>query len=211
MANPGVDKLFNQIRSDMKGLMQRAPMAIGRIAINFMEENFEKGGYQDREGGGITKWEPRKFNDGSGRGVLIGKQSGRLMKSGTIFKADQKSVIVGVPDDIAEYGKIHNEGGTTHPKVTDEMRKFAWFKYYQETGKGKKNGAKVKKVSGGKKAEESERAKFWKGLALTKKKVLNVVLPKRQFLGNSPELGRRVKVFYITLFKQSLRNNTTFK
>jgi phage gpG-like protein len=130
---------------------------------------------------------PRKHDDGSGRGILIGKQSGRLMKSGTIFKADEKSVIVGVPDDIAEYGRIHNDGGTVHPKVTDKMRKFAWFKF-KET------------------KDES-----WKWLALTKKNVLDIKIPKRQFLGNSPELTRRIAVFFLDSFKRSLRNNTTFK
>ena len=187
MADDAVNRLFQQIRSDWSGIVRRAPMAIGRIAINFMEENFEKGGFQAYEGGGVEKWLPRKHDDGSGRAILVGKQSGRLMKSGTIFKADEKSVIVGVPDDIAEYGKIHNEGGTVHPQVTDKMKKFAWFKY-KETGED-----------------------FWKGLALTKKKVLSITIPRRQFLGNSPELTRRISVFYLDSFKTSLKNNTTFK
>lgn len=187
MSTPGVNNLFNQVRLDMAGILKRAPMVMGRIAINFMEENFEKGGFQDKEGGCITKWAPRKRNDASGRGVLIGKQSGRLMKSGTIFKADEKSTIVGIPDSIAEYGKVHNFGGTLHPKVTDKMRKFAWFKF-KET------------------KDES-----WKWLALTKKKVLTIKIPKRQFLGNSPELSRRIGVFFNDAFKQSLKNNTTFK
>ena len=187
MSSPGVDKLFAQIHSDMNRIMKRSPQIIGRIAINFMEENFEKGGFQDKEGGGIVKWLPRKNDDGSGRGVLIGKQSGRLMKSGTIFKADEQSTIVGVPDDIAEYGQIHNEGGTVHPKVTPKMRKFAWFKFKQT---GDEN---------------------WKWLALTKKSVLTINIPKRQFLGTSPELTRRIVNFFKDAFVQSLKNSTTFK
>jgi phage gpG-like protein len=186
MANP-VDRLFAKIQSDMDRVIKSSPRAIGRIAINFMEENFEKGGFQDKEGGGVTKWRPRKYDDGSGRGVLIGKQSGRLMKSGTIFKADEKSVIVGVPDNIAEYGRVHNEGGTTHPKVTAEMRKFAWFKF-------KKTG--------------EER---WKGLALTKKKQLTIRIPRRQFLGNSPALNNMIRDFFFKSFKTNLKGTISGK
>jgi hypothetical protein len=85
------------------------------------------------------------------------------------------------------YGRVHNEGGITHPNVTDKMRKFAWFKF---------------------KATEDPR---WKGLALTKKKVLTIVIPRRQFLGNSPELTRRIVTYFMSAFKDSLRNNSVFK
>jgi phage gpG-like protein len=176
-----VDQLFARIRTDMNQVLSSAPKAIGRIAINFMEENFEKGGFQTETG--IRKWKPRKYDDGSGRGVLIGKQSGRLMKSGTVFQADEKAVVVGVPDNIAEYGRIHNDGGTVRPKVTDKMKKFAWFKF-KETKEDR-----------------------WKWLALTKRKRLTIKIPKRQFLGNSTELNKRIKTFFHNAFKNNLKGN----
>jgi phage gpG-like protein len=176
------------VKADMQKVLAQSPRAIGRLAINFMEDNFEKGGFQTSESG-LRKWKPRKYDDGSGRGILIGKQSGRLQKSGTIFKADQKSVVVGVPDNIAEYGRIHNEGGTTHPKVTDKMRKFAWFKF----------------------KESDEKDERWKWLALTKKKILSIKIPRRQFLGNSPELNRRIKVFFNNAFMRNLKGSVTIK
>jgi len=181
-------ELSQRIMADMNRTLASSPRAIARIAINFMEENFEKGGFQKDENN-IDKWAPRKNDDGPGRGVLIGKQSGRLQKSGTVFRADQGAVIVGVPENIAEYGRIHNEGGTLHPKVTDKMRKFAWFKY---------------KESGGKK-------EFWKHLALTKKKRLTIKMPKRQFLGNSRALSGRIVVFFNNAFTKSLKGSFTIK
>ena len=33
-----------------------------------------------------------------------------------------------------EYANIHNEGGVVNPKVTDKMRKFAWYKVYSLAG-----------------------------------------------------------------------------
>ena len=185
MSNPGVNKLLAQINSDMDHIMKEAPMAMGRIVINFMEENFEKGGFQTNEG--IDKWAPRKNDEDPGRGILIGKQSGRLMKSGTIFQADEEATIVGVPDNIAIYGKIHNEGGTVNPMVTDKMRKFAWFKF-KKTGEDR-----------------------WKYLAITKKNQLHINIPKRQFLANSSLLGKRISDFLRSSFEKSLRNNTVFK
>lgn len=175
-------ELSARIKADMSKVLASSPRSVGRIAINFMEDNFEKGGFHTGENQ-VNKWKPRK-NDRSERGVLIGKQSGRLMKSGTIFRADAQAVVVGVPDNIAEYGKIHNTGGTTHPRVTEKMKKFAWFKYKES---GNKNT-------------------FWKNLALTTKTRLTVKIPRRQFLGNSPELNRRLHVFFTDAFKKMLKS-----
>ena len=181
-------ELSQRIMADMNKTLSSSPRVIARLAINFMEENFEKGGFQSAEGK-VDKWEPRKNDDGSGRGVLIGKQSGRLQKSGTVFRADDKAVVVGVPDNIAEYGRVHNEGGTVRPRVTEKMKKFAWFKYKES---GNKN-------------------QFWKNLALTKKKRLNIKMPKRQFLGNSPVLSNRIIKFFNNAFTKSLKGSFTIK
>lgn len=180
------NKLAKRINSDMREVLRNSPRAIARIAINFMEDNFEKGGFQTGEGT-LRKWAPRKNDEDPGRGLLIGKKSGRLQKSGTVFQADASKIVVGVPDDIAAYGKIHNEGGIVKPKVTVKMRKFAWFKYKQT------------------KDEE------WKWLALTKKKALNIKIPRRQFLGNSPELNHRIKVFFNGAFRKNLKGTITLK
>lgn len=190
-------ELSAKIKTDMSRILASSPRAIGRIAINFMEDNFEKGGFQKSENE-LEKWEPRKRDDGSGRGILIGKQSGRLMKSGTIFRADHKAVVVGVPDNIAEYGKAHNEGANVEPAVTDKMRKFAWFKYRYSDGKGEN-------------WKPAGKDKFWMHLALTKKKKLKIKLPKRQFLGNSGELNRRIRVFLHDAFTSKLKGNITVK
>jgi phage gpG-like protein len=152
-----------------------------------MEENFEKGGWQADEGL-VEPWKPRKNDEGKGRGVLIGKQSGRLMKSGKIFKADPESVVVGVPDNIAEYGKIHNEGGDINVPVTPQMKKFFWAQYYKQPKK---------------KRDESK----WKFMALTKKKQFRVSLPRRQFLGVSPALTKRIVKFFNESFSQNLKGN----
>lgn len=36
------------------------------------------------------------------------------------------------------YAPVNNWGGEVHPTVTPQMRRFAWAKYYQASGKAKK-------------------------------------------------------------------------
>jgi len=72
------------------------------------------------------------------------------------------------------YAKTHNEGLTVHPRVTEKMRKFAWYKYSQT------------------KKKDPQQAKMWKGIALTKKLRLTIKMPKRQFMGMNPELNKLI-------------------
>ena len=90
-------------------------------------------------------------------------------------------------EDPVPYAAIHNDGGdiTTHPTVTERMRRYAWHMVYSIAGiKGK---GKLPK-------ELPKEAEKWKGLALTRKSSITVHahIPQRQFMGDSAEL--RVKV-----------------
>ena len=76
------------------------------------------------------------------------------------------------------------------------MRGYAWHRYYELTGKGKsgsnspKTGKKSKQTA---EAPESDEAKLWKGLALTKKQ--SITIPKRQFMGQSAELDDKIAAY----------------
>ena len=67
------------------------------------------------------------------------------------------------------YAGIHNEGGVTHPKVTDKMRAWARFR--------------------AKKVPAKERGIF-NAIANTKKKTLTVKIPQRKFIGDSKQLTK---------------------
>jgi len=62
------------------------------------------------------------------------------------------------------YSKIHNEGGKI--LITEKMRSFFWHKYNQT------------------------KKSFWKALATTKK--IYIEIPKRQFMGDSVELEKKI-------------------
>ena len=74
--------------------------------------------------------------------------------------------------------------------VTDRMRRFAWAKFYKASGRARKaaTGQKKGRKAGKKQQAANPQASFWKGLALTKKKKLDIHIPQRQFLGESEEL-----------------------
>lgn len=61
------------------------------------------------------------------------------------------------------YARIQELGGTTHPNLTDKMRKFAWAMFYKT------------------------KEEMWKRLALSKKDRLTIKIPARPYLRPSIE------------------------
>jgi hypothetical protein len=93
------------------------------------------------------------------------------------------------------YAKIQEEGGTTHPRVTDRMRKWAWAMHY----KGFRSEIKGLGLRGATKrgAWETWRGigDIYKGIALTKQSQLTVKLKARHWFSRPigerrPELDR---------------------
>lgn len=132
------------------------------------------------------------------RGSLM-VRSGALMASVKPSVVSEERVRISAGNTKVPYAKAHNEGETINIPVTPQMRKFAWAKYYEESGKGvktSKTGAKYQSIEVGQKASP------WKGLALTKKQMLTVKLPRRQFMGHSNLLNARL----MESFKKAFSN-----
>ena len=77
------------------------------------------------------------------------------------------------------------------------MRRFAWAKYYQASGKAKKAATgkrkgKKKGSAANNEPQENQEALKWKRLALTKKKKLRIKIPQLQFIGESRELSEKI-------------------
>jgi len=87
------------------------------------------------------------------------------------------------------YAAIHNEGGEI--KVTRRMKGYFWHKYYETTGAfgRRKDGSPRRDKRTVRLGGEAE---FWRWMAL--KKVGSVIrIPKRKFLGTSPEVEAAVR------------------
>ena len=147
-------------------LNMKLPIKAGAKVKSIVQENFRLGGFQN--GSSITKWqETRRQQIGKGadakRGPLLTQH--KVLYQGTNYKPGCATVTI---YNNVLYAAIHNEGGTTHPKVTHKMRRYAWARYYEAGG----GNSKKKKRKG--KGQESPEAQMWKGLALTKKQTLNI-------------------------------------
>lgn len=144
------------------------------------------------------KWARRKYNDDKSRGLLV--QSGTLRRSIVAKVTDRASVLF---QTTVPYARIHNEGGTI--TVTSRMKKYFWWKYitivgskrpkagtattYSERFQRKKNG---ELRNNRRNRELTEEAKFYKYMAM-KKTGDKITIPKRQFIGNHPDLEKLLK------------------
>lgn len=110
---------------------------------------------------GLEKWKPLSNPRDKGRKILL--KRGNLKRSIKKIKAERNRVILGVTSDI-KYAEIQNDGGQI--PITPKMRRYFWAMYKQTN-------------------EE-----YWKGLALTSKKHLDI--PARKFIGDSEALVKNV-------------------
>lgn len=150
-----------------------------RIRIDLAQEfdrNFERQAFFS------AAWQKCKSPAKGNRAILVG--SGALRRS---IKSRSDAGSVEFYSDLP-YAAIHNNGGEI--RVTAAMKRFFWAKYYEVTGGFTK--LRSGKLSGSKRQRRlSEEAEFYRALAL--KKVGSVIkIPRRRFLGVSPELERSV-------------------
>lgn len=154
-------------------IRRQALASAAKLAQKHFLNSFKKQGFTDAT---LRRWQQRKSD--TGRPILTGSQA-RLKKSIRIRKIAKNYAIVGTRG--IKYASIHNTGGETHPRVTEKMRSFAWYKY-KETGDPK-----------------------WKAIALTEKTSLTVPIPKREYIGESKVLNKAtekvIRKQFLKLFK----------
>lgn len=159
-------------------------------ATEMFDKNFQREAFFNE------KWARRKFNDDNTRNILTG--TGALRKS-ILSKVEGNRIIF---ETTLPYASIHNEGGTI--TVTVGMKKHFWKMYLQIVGSKKpKNGnqsfseafqrTKKGKLRNNKKNRTlNAAAEFYKAMAL-KPIGSKIVIPKRQFIGNHPELEAAIQ------------------
>jgi len=170
------------------------PIHVGKIAVDHYQDNFRKGGFVDET---LQKWQPSKRlltkTQGAQYGTLMSSRQ-ELFNSISYIPGEGRVTI----RSDKPYSKIHNEGGTINQNITitPKMRRFAWAMYYKNGGETVPSGeegtvGKAKGMGG---------ADVWKGLALTKKTMLTrtIVIPRRQFIGQSIELNKKFQARFKT-------------
>lgn len=112
---------------------------------------------------GGVPWAPTRWVNL--RGSLMLRPGAALRKSLT-FRAEGNRVIV---SSSLIYAQIHNEGGVVTVPVTDKMRRY-FFAMHRETGVPR-----------------------YLAMALSRKQQYRIVIPRRQFVGITPETRKRLE------------------
>lgn len=137
----------------------------------------------ERQGFFSEAWQRRKSPTRPGGSILI--DTDRLRSSVRSKSTDSSITFF---SDLP-YADIHNEGGEI--AVTAKMKRFFWWKYYTTTGSfGRKKNGELRKDK--RTVQLSTEAEFWKFMALMKVGK-TIKIPRRQFLGHSPEVEQMVK------------------
>lgn len=179
-----IEKLVAKAKDDiLKEVNDRLPRKVGVIAVNHFKQNFRDSGWLDN---GLHPWKRTRRQDSKSPDAKYGPLTSRRNHMMRSIQASTSPGQVTIQDPVP-YAAIHNDGGdiTTHPTVTDRMRKYAWHMVYSLAGiKGK---GKLPR-------ELPAEADKWKGLALTKKRNITVHahIPQRQFMGDSAELRMKI-------------------
>lgn len=139
-----------------------------------------------RQGFFTDKWKRRKVDLDSGRPVLTDK--GSLQKSILSEVVDNKIVFT----SSLPYSKLHNDGGAI--TVTQRMKGYFYHKYLEMKAAGK---------------EKDTTAIFYKAMAF-KRRGSKIIIPRRRFIGASPEVERIVRDIIEDNLSEFLNNNLKF-
>ncbi|MDY6206804.1 MAG: phage virion morphogenesis protein [Prevotella sp.] len=165
------------MKEEISGIIGRI---LNDIRVELTEEfdrNFERQAFFSEA------WQRRKSPTRPGGHILV--DTGRLRRS--IQSRTTENSIAFFTNE--PYAAIHNEGGEI--VVTPKMKRYFWYKYYAATGSfgRKKNGSRGNERPT---VQLSAEAEFWKFMAL-KKAGTTIRIPRRRFLGVSPEVETAVR------------------
>mgnify|MGYP000447284352 FL=1 len=197
-------KLIRAKQKEIDTLMRRKmPIRAGSLAKRHYQENFRKGGFVNN---GLKPWSKTKRQLGGGTSAA--SQHGPLLSTRHYLfdevRYETGDYRVKVMNTVP-YAPVHNWGATLTPAVTPRMRRFAWAKYYQATGKPKARTKGRKSAENAPSGALTPEAQMWRGLALTKKKQLRIKIPQRQFIGPSRELDNAMQADFEKQIEQTLK------
>ncbi len=163
-------------------LMNTAPKRIAADAQRHFMESFRNQGFTDS---GLVKWrplrKPRTAKDKVLQGRIL-KGKGLLANSIRVVKADWNGIVVSAGGSHVPYARIHNEGGWIRRQVT---RRAHTRRAHPAKSKGKQVMRKEANV-------RRHQAR------------MNLYMPKRQFMGDSHVLRRKMRETILKTITESL-------
>lgn len=184
MPAPDIQKEVEKAVKELIRLKDRVlPVKVGRAVRDSVRENFRRGSFYGEP------WKtPLRTGigfDGPAYGPLL-SGTNHLMMSTEYFPEPGRVKI----QNSLVYAEIHNEGGEI--TVTKRMKSYFWAQYYKKGLVGGMYGKASGKRNQQKADTFNKEAEFWRNMAL-KKVGSKIKIPKRQFLGEHPEVDRMVK------------------
>jgi len=174
-------KIFDT--AGFNAMIKALPKEVGAEAVTFFKNRFQAQAWTDTS---AQRWTPRKSKqwgkkDKTNRALLI--DTGRLRNSVRITSANQNSVTIGTPN--VKYAAIHNEGykGAIQQIVREHKRRKTIHGVTKQ--RTSKKGA-IQRIYGRVDTGQTIDVK-------QHNRTINVDIPKRQFMGKSALLDRKIK------------------
>ena len=160
------------------------PRVVGIEAVFFFTDTFRKQGFYDN---GLNKWPGRKDTGtkSTGRGLLM--KTGRLRRSIRMIRLVTNGVHIG--SDVP-YARAHNEGFEDTVNVSEHTRR----RYQKTTTYGSFQGTAQKR--------RKQTVHHLKSVSQVQTHTSNMKIPKRQFIGNSDWLNRKIALQLIRHFRK---------
>lgn len=170
-------KILKKFQAEHKIVVSRFIVKMGVEAKNHFIRNFSRQGFLDET---IDPWQKRKSKKSSGHGILI--KSGDLRRSIKVLKRNRKGITVG--SDLP-YAQVHNEGGVINRKQRSNSINF----------KINKNGTS--------RFAKKKNANFQMDVTIG---AHSFKMPKRQFIGNSSFLTKKLTNILRADINRAFRN-----
>lgn len=169
---------FDQVRKKIaqlpENIKKHAPNIIAETATEYFKERFAVKAW---EGVG---WDQAKNPPDHGTLMV---RSGALVSTIRPSQVTDNIVVISAGSARVPYPRIHNEGGTITQIPTPKQRKFFWAMEY-------KNKSETKTAQVEDSSDTNKKLGQWGAMAIAKQLTINI--PKRQFMGHSPELNKRI-------------------
>lgn len=173
-------KQWEQFKRETEKVLRKLPVLIGNTAKNFFVDRFKSQDWVDTR---TEPWKKRKANSPRNTGRAILTDTGRGKRAIRVLKANIGEVEVGIEGPEKKYMGAHNKGFRGTVQVGAHSRIAT-----------RKVGTRVLKLKGRQKRERigGRKTKIRGASHQVKGFSRKMNLPKRQFIGNSHFLDRRI-------------------
>lgn len=174
---------FARVAANFNRLKPRIPRELGTVAVNYFKDSFRRQGWRDKT---LEKWNPRKPGAARNQGRAILVNRGHLRNSIVLRQANAKQATVAAP---VPYAAAHNEGfkGTVNVK-----------EHYRSS----RQNIKVQSSSIASRKVRTQTMSMDTGGRKVRAHTRKMNLPKRQFMGDSEVMFKKMDAVIIKAIDQ---------